>query len=72
MVKDHIERERERGTEHVLGCGILRLRAFGSVCMSGHLSVASPTEFSVPRGTWWHTLAPHTARATRPVAQIWP
>jgi hypothetical protein len=40
--------------------------------MGGHVGVASPTHLPVPRCPRWHTLAPHTARATRPVAHVWP
>ena len=48
------------------------LWTFGLVSMGGHISVACSTQLSVPCSTRWHTLAPHTARATRPVAQVWP
>ena len=44
---------------------------FGLVPMGGHFSVACPTQLSVPSGPRWHTLAPHTACAARPVAQVW-
>jgi hypothetical protein len=40
--------------------------------MGGHVSVARPTHLPVPCGPGWHTLAPHTARAARPVAHVWP
>ena len=48
------------------------LRALGLVAMGGHIGVACPTERSIPGGTRWDTLAPHTARSTCPIAQVGP
>lgn len=40
--------------------------------MGSHVRIAGPTDFAVAGGARWHTLAPHTAGPTRPVAHIWP
>jgi len=40
--------------------------------MGGHISVASSTELPITSSTRWDTLAPHTARATCPMTQVWP
>lgn len=48
------------------------LWALALISMGGHISVACSTHFSIAKGPWGHTIAPHTASSTCPQAYILP
>lgn len=59
-------------TPVLLVCDGLSLRALDSAAMSGHISVALSTDFSIAVCTRWNTLAPVAACQTCPYAYFFP